>query len=108
MSEKFIKQFEINIGSFTKGSEPFITIIINDRQCTVSLKDLRDWINTIYDSKGDRSEKAYKAFDNFKAFIAEPLCRFFDYEEMRKKNISIEEVADELGFTEEDKKEVGL
>lgn len=67
MTEKFIKKFEIEIGSsMWDRSNPLMYFLINDRVVHIELKELRKMIDTIIESKGDRSPKAYKAFERLK------------------------------------------
>ncbi len=81
--QKFIKDFEILIGQDGfRVFEPMLCIIINDRATSVSLTEFTKWVNTIAESKGDRNEKAYKAFDQFKSFFAQLLSPYIDYSAM--------------------------
>ncbi len=60
-----MNKLKINIGQPALGGipmgDPIITFEGEKRLCSVKLKDLKDWINCIWDSKGNQSKKAYDA-----------------------------------------------
>lgn len=66
--KKFINSFSLNIGQRAIGGIPlgeaFMQVIVNDHYVTCRLNDIKDWIDTIVMSNGDRNEKAYEAKDN--------------------------------------------
>lgn len=68
MSEKFINSFEIFIGQPSLGGLPLydavITFKLNDYFVQAKLKDFKQWIDDIYNSKGKGGEKAYQAKRN--------------------------------------------
>lgn len=77
IKNRFIKNFEIRIGQDAIGGMPvgetFVSFIINDRFCTCRLKDLKQWIDTIVASDGNRKEKAYEAKKHLDQFFADLL-----------------------------------
>lgn len=85
--EKFIHDFEILIGQDAfKAFPPMLSFRINDHFVTVPLNDFKKWIDTIVEGNGDRSEKSYEAFNNFKMFFSELLNPFilYDYDKESK------------------------
>lgn len=80
MSEKFIKNFSIEIGQDSfRSHPPMITFKLNDRFVTVKLEDMKDWFNTIWDSQGDRNEEAYKAKRQLDRLFNELINPFVDF-----------------------------
>lgn len=67
------KKFKIEIGQpgvmgFPMG-DPLIHFILDNHFSVVRLEDLKNWINTIWDSQGDRNPKAYKARDELQGLF---------------------------------------
>jgi hypothetical protein len=94
---KFINNFEILIGQDSfRSTDPMLAFIINDRRSIVSLKEFKEWIDTIVESNGDRNPKAYAAFKNFKSVFIELLHPFMNYQKedtsMSKNHWHIEHV----------------
>jgi hypothetical protein len=87
MSEiKPIKHFSIEIGQDAfRLYPPMLTFYLNDRFVTLPLKDIRDWFNTIYESKGNRSEESYKAKKNIDQIFHELLNPFMDFSKILKE-----------------------
>ncbi len=74
MMDKFIERFSIDIGQDAfRIYDVQIGFCINDHYTICKLKDFKDWINTIYDSNGDRSEKSYEAKKHLDMFFNELL-----------------------------------
>lgn len=79
MTDKFIKNFRINVGQDAfRISQPFIQFVLNDRYITCELKEFKSWIDEICNSKGDRNEKAYEAKRKLDTFFAELLHPFME------------------------------
>jgi hypothetical protein len=73
IDKKFIDNFNIYIGQPAIGGLPLydavITFKINDYFVQAKLKDFKQWIDDICESRGNRSEKAYEAKKNLDAFF---------------------------------------
>lgn len=80
INQKFIKDFEILIGQDRfRTIPPMLSFRINNHTITVPLKDFKKWIDDIVVGNGNRDEKSYKAFKNFKSFFNELLYPYIDY-----------------------------
>lgn len=88
MSEKFIKNFDIFVGQPSIGGLPLydavITFKVNDYFVQAKLKDFKEWIDDIYNSKGKGGEKAYKAKENLDAFFNDLLHPWMKLNEREK------------------------
>ncbi len=77
--DKVIKNFQIEIGSsLWDRSNPFIYFMINERVTSLELKEFKKIIDTIVASKGDRSKKAYEAFERFQNIFFDLLHPYID------------------------------
>ena len=86
-NEKFIDMFDIVIGSLPYDlKNPILYFQLNDRIIHVSLTEFKKWIDTMVESKGDRSPKAYEAFNNFKGVFVELLYPFINYKNQGANN----------------------
>lgn len=64
--------FKIEIGQDQfRMSPPMICFIANEHYLQMKLEDLKNWINTIWDSQGDRNSQAYKAKDKLTQTLGE-------------------------------------
>ncbi len=82
-TQRVIDRFEINIGQYAPfgmpEGDPAFSIVLNDMVTTCKLEQLKNWINDIWESQGNRSQKAYKAKNNLFLFLAEALEPFIIY-----------------------------
>lgn len=85
MTEKVINNFKTYIRQSAICGIPtgdaFIQFIVNDQITMYRLNDLKDWINTIADSKGNRNEKAYEAKRNLDQIFFTILAPFMKLKE---------------------------
>jgi hypothetical protein len=86
MSEKFIKNWSIDIGQDRFAMfPPMFRFQLNDHFVYLPLKDIKDWFNEISDSRGNQSEKAIKAKKNLDSIFAELFHPFRDYSFLGEK-----------------------
>lgn len=70
-----MNDFKIHIGQRAIGGIPigeaYIAMRFNDKFSMLPLKELKKWIDTIVESKGNTSEESYDAKNKLESFFAE-------------------------------------